>query len=740
MKLINGLSYRLLFWIMLFSFFFTLASTGAQLYFDYSTDRKDLDHSLNQIIESDLPSLTLAVWTFNESQLTAILQGIIKQRDISYVEVSGAGELNAQLGNPNVDLKIERIYPLNFQDEDKVINIGTLRVVATLDEIIAQIYDKALLILVSQGIKIFAMSLCILFLINGLIVRHLRAMGQWADSMDITKLDQPLVIARNQGKKPDDIDHVVDSINQMRVSINHRINEISSIFEALPDLYFRINKEGVILDYHASRHYMTELPTEYFLNKKIQEVMPKEYHSITAEKIQHQNKSVNLSDNPNEVAQDNALNDIQCWEYKMHIGGTEKFFEARLMNLPESDNLILIARDITEQKVAAQALKDSEDVLIHAQRLDSLGKLTGGIAHDFNNMLSIILGFTGLALHHCDQEDQTMADYLEQVEITGKRAQELIAQMLIFSRGDKSNDKPLQLQSRLRIDLTMLRAVIPTSIKINTDFEENLPRVLMDPVQLDQLLMNLCINARDAMEGEGNITIKLSRFEAKQGQCTACRKQIDGDWVELSVADSGSGISQDVLDQVFDPYYTTKDVGKGTGMGMAVVHGIMHNHGGHILVETEPGKGSTFRLLFPAITGQVEDDHEVDQPLAETPMGNGERILVVDDEPLLSRFLKNLLATHGYEVQALTSSKQALDLFKEKPDEFALVITDQTMPGMTGMELIEAIRNIHPNIPVILNSGFNDNIDTKTITEMGIQYLDKPFSIPSMLHAIRKLL
>ncbi|MCP4128665.1 MAG: response regulator, partial [Gammaproteobacteria bacterium] len=362
-------------------------------------------------------------------------------------------------------------------------------------------------------------------------------------------------------------------------------------------------------------------------------------------------------------------------------------------------------------------------------------------AHDFNNILGIILGYSELAMaRSTSRGDAKQAKQLELVLKASERAKGLVAKMLAFSRSEASNDKPLLLQSILMEDIKMLRSTLPSSIQISTEIDENLPAILMDPVQLNQLLMNLCVNARDAMEGKGNINIRLAWSREMEGECVACRKRIEGDWVELSITDTGSGIKPDVLDRIFDPFYTTKDVGKGTGMGLSVIHGILRNHGGHVLVETEIGKGSTFRLLFPPAIEEIAKTPGVDRSSEKLPHGRGEHVLVLDDEQDLGEYLGDLLESYGFRVTVLTSSKEALELFKEKPDEFAILITDQTMPGMTGVALVNAIREIRPNMPSILNTGFSDDIDAETATGMGIGYLEKPVMANSLLQKIDELI
>ncbi len=403
--------------------------------------------------------------------------------------------------------------------------------------------------------------------------------------------------------------------------------------------------------------------------------------------------------------------------------------------------ILAIARDITARKQAEVEQARLQRELQQAQKMEALGQLTGGIAHDFNNILGIIMGNTELALSYCVSDGQSkLTRYLERIEKSGKRAKNLVAQMMAFSRSEASGEKPLQLQPLVKGDIKMLCSTLPTSIEIQTVIEEGLPDVLMDQTQLNQILMNLCINARDAMEGKGSLTIRLGWARELDTECATCHKQLEGDWVELSATDTGSGIRPEVLKYIFDPFYTTKEVGKGTGMGMAVIHGIMRSHGGHILVETELGKGATFRLLFPPVVEETTETPGADQSTAELPQGHREQILVVDDEPDLAEFIGDLLESYGYRAMVLTSSKKALELFQEKPDEFALVITDQTMPGITGVALVKAICKVRPDIPVILNTGFSEDIDAELAARMGIRYLEKPVRAKRLIQVAGELL
>jgi len=401
------------------------------------------------------------------------------------------------------------------------------------------------------------------------------------------------------------------------------------------------------------------------------------------------------------------------------------------------DRIRLVINDISQHKQAEAEQAHLQRELQQAQKMEALGQLTGGIAHDFNNILGIIIGHSTLVRDRCISiGEEQLAERLKRVLQASERAKNMVAQLLSFTRGKACDDQPVQLQNLLREDLGLLISALPASIEIGTEIAEGLPDVLMDAVQFNQLLMNLCTNARDAMHKDAHITIKLGLARKLEVECTTCNRWIKGDWVELSVTDTGSGIKQDVLERMFNPFFTTKEVGKGTGMGLPVIHGIMRNHGGHILVETKLGEGSTFRLLFPPVVDKANETTVTEQSSVEPPHGHGEKVLVLNDEHDLGECLGDILETYGYLATVMTNGTEALEFLKGNPNTFDIVITDQTMPEITGLEFIKAMREIHPNIPVILNAGYSDDINAETSVEMGIGFLENPVTAKRLLQAV----
>ena len=404
-------------------------------------------------------------------------------------------------------------------------------------------------------------------------------------------------------------------------------------------------------------------------------------------------------------------------------------------------NYVGIFSDITSIKQSATDRERLQRELNQTHKMEALGQLSSGIAHDFNNILGIIMGFLEISLYrYGDVLPEKMVSYLENVRKASLRAKDLVAQMLTFSRLDTGVEQPLKFAPLLEENVKMLSSILPSSINIELTCEEDLPVILMDPTKLQQLLMNLCINAKDAMEGVGTILIHLGWHRDVSTECACCHKAIKGDWLELLVSDTGSGMTPETQDRLFEPFFTTKEVGKGTGMGMSVLHGIITNHGGHTLVETELGKGSTFRLLFQPTVEQMPETAEADKLHVERSLNTIKEILILDDEPLLAEYLAEILALKGIKTTIKTGSQEALRLFEEDSDRFDLLITDQTMPELTGVELIKQLRKIRPDFPVILCSGYNKEIIQDNAGGTGIRYLEKPVDSKRLVSSIGELL
>ena len=400
-----------------------------------------------------------------------------------------------------------------------------------------------------------------------------------------------------------------------------------------------------------------------------------------------------------------------------------------------------ITENVTERKRAEEALLESETQLHQSQKMEAIGQLTGGIAHDFNNILGIIIGYVALAKKQSRiTKDTKQSNYLNYIDDATIRAANLVSKMLSFTRKDEKTAKPVYLQSLLKAENRVLFSALPSSIKINTTIDETLPNVLLGITEFDQLLVNLVTNAGDAMNHSGVIDMRLGWSSIDSAFCSSCLKHIDKNWIELSVTDSGTGIESDLLTRIFDPFHTSKDVGKGTGLGLSVTHGIMHAHAGHILVESKVGIGTTFRLLFPPYNKEHAEIITTEDEVTPQVSIKSQEILIVDDEISLIELMGEYLENYGYKATTVSSSIKALELFKEQPDKFSLVITDQTMPELTGGELIEKIREIRPDLPVILNSGYSEYMNAEKAEKLNIVFQEKPVQLDKIIHLVNELL
>jgi PAS domain S-box-containing protein len=392
--------------------------------------------------------------------------------------------------------------------------------------------------------------------------------------------------------------------------------------------------------------------------------------------------------------------------------------------------------DLTKTKRAEEEKKKLEIQLQQAQKMEAIGALAGGIAHDFNNILSAIIGYTELA--RLNGGVSTIENELNQVLIAANRAKDLVKQILAFSRQTDEERMPVSVGMVVKEAIKFLRATIPTTIEIKSRIDKNSGAVLANSVELHQIIMNLCTNAVHAIGDRGGVLeVEVRNAEIEHAQINNFVELEMGSYVLVSVKDTGYGMTPDVIKRIFDPYFTTKEKGVGTGLGLAVVHGIVKKSGGAIQVESEPGKWTIFYIYLPRINMTLPIKAAQRKPIE----GGPERILFVDDEKMLVDIGEQALQRLGYHVVSRTSSIEALELFKAKPDYFDLVITDQTMPGMTGDALARELLRIRPNLPVIICTGYSQTIDHERAKKIGIKALvEKPMLMDEIAAAVRKVL
>lgn len=396
----------------------------------------------------------------------------------------------------------------------------------------------------------------------------------------------------------------------------------------------------------------------------------------------------------------------------------------------EAIGLVMNMKDITESKKLEKQLQQ-------AQKMESIGTLAGGIAHDFNNILLTIFGYLEMAKDEIDENNPAYSD-IEYAFDGAKRARDLVKQILTFSRQSDHELKPLKTQLIIKEALKLLRSSIPTTISITQNICNDCGLIMADPTHIHQIIMNLCTNAFHAMEiSGGKLRVELEELFISEKDAIDQDMKPDN-YICLTVADTGHGMKQEVLDRIFEPFYTTKEKGKGTGLGLSVIHGIVSDYNGYINIESKIGVGTEFKIYFPVIEhANIKTEEKQDIPLLK----GKEHILLVDDETLILQLQRKLLEQLGYRVAVQNNSVSALELFKSNPEKFDLIITDMTMPDMTGDVLAEKVIEIRKDIPIIMCTGYNEHISEEDAIKKGIRgFLLKPFEINKLSQKIRDVL
>ncbi|MFA6499967.1 MAG: response regulator [Desulfurivibrionaceae bacterium] len=434
---------------------------------------------------------------------------------------------------------------------------------------------------------------------------------------------------------------------------------------------------------------------------------------------------------------------ISLRDEKQKALGVLNIFSTRQMlpagRLPEIMEIVAVkaAAEIVRLREEEER-RGLEAQLRQAQKMEAIGTLAGGIAHDFNNILAAILGYTELAKQKMIPEsdpDHCLAEVLKATY----RAKDLVQQILAFSRKGEQTMKPLRIQFVVKEALKLLRASIPSSIDVQQRIGADCGFVLADPTRIHQIILNLCTNASHAMEAKGGTLSVLLENTALEEEEAQAQGLAAGDYVLLVVSDTGEGMGQEVLARIFEPYFTTKEQGKGAGMGLAIVHGLVKGAGGKISVASSIGQGTTFRIFFPQVRDSVGQDAP-HQCAVSSGRGN-ERIFVIDDEQAIVAMEKLALEQLGYQVQIFTDSEDALAVFRADPAACDLVVTDQTMPHLSGMDLAKAFLAIRPDLPIILSTGYSSQASEEDSLKLGIRrFIMKPMNIAELAAAIREIL
>ncbi|MDH5545649.1 MAG: PAS domain-containing protein [Gammaproteobacteria bacterium] len=519
------------------------------------------------------------------------------------------------------------------------------------------------------------------------------------------------------------------ALNETKRQLTATLEHITNLTETIPDILYQIDKDGKLISWNRKLQEITGYGPVELAQKNLIDILENDEENWAEQRLHAVFTSGESDDRFNIVNTDNE-------KLPFH-------FRSRIFH--DADGNVVgatgIARYLGDELRAKREYEQVQHQLQQAQKMEAVGQLTGGIAHDFNNILTIIIGYIGLMQDEGNNIKPPMRSYLDEIYHAAYRARDLVSQLLTFSRTDTLERELLSIDPILKELTRMIRATIPSSIDIRVRTHDEGKLLNGNPVQLHQCITNLVINARDAIEEQGTINIETHIANNVQGVCNSCHESFEGNYISLTVADTGGGIPRSLSERIFDPFFTTKPLGKGTGMGLPMVHGIVHKHNGHIRL-TSDGEGTQFEILLPYeenhSTKKIRLVHSKDEKV--TSSGKNRHILLVDDELSITHFMQELLNLKGYQVTTFNSSLEALSYYESHTRDFDVVITDQTMPRLTGKQLIQRLLAINPGQKIILCSGYSEEIDESKALEVGAYcYLNKPIENEQLIKKLEEL-
>jgi len=738
---------RVLLLILIFSGIVTLMITAIQINFEYEKDIHALDDQFKRIEAISINPLAQSLWFMNEDSIKLQLDGILNLRDIEYLELVGKGNIFITNGKKVSKHTTERILSLTHKNDSGESIIGKLTVVASKTAIYSRLFDRLITILVSQSIIIFLLSIFIFLIVHHLVIKHLSFISNYLKGIDIEKPHSKIALKRKTRRVKDELDQVVISTNEMiqrqkdsyrkiEQVVKKRTAELTQKNEQLrkerqkAQKYLDvagvmlvalntsgeialINKQGCKLLKTSETEAIGKNWFDHFLPKRKVDEVKGVFEQLMSGNI----KPVEKYENP--VRTSHGDERIVAFNNTLLIGSNNRI-----------EGVLFSGEDISDRKRLESQLQQS-------QKMEAIGTLAGGIAHDFNNILAVILGNAELAADDIPPGNPA-GKSLKAIHQASIRAKDMVRQLLAFSRKSDEETRLLNMTPIVKESMKMLRSAVPTSVEFKQHISGDVCNILGDAAQINQIMMNLVTNASHAMSQEGGLLeVTLEKIMLQEEKTCFDWVLTPGPYVRLKVRDTGEGIEPEIMARIFEPYFTTKEVGKGTGMGLSVIHGIMKRHNGGIRVESELGEGTVFEIYFPALEKTIEEEKEPDEEIE----GGSERILFVDDEESMVNLNQQRLERLGYNVIPKTDPLEALEFFRTNPDQIDLIISDMTMPHMTGDKLAQEIRNIRSDMPIIICTGYSERMSENIAQEIGIRkYIEKPIEMANLARSVREVL
>lgn len=726
---------RLILWIVGFSVAVTLLSTAIQLYIDYRTELNIIDQRFIEVEKNRLNNLTYNIWVLDDEQIRVFLTGLVNSPYFEYVSITDEDKIRWVQGAIKSQKTVEREIKLSLTNDGQIFELGTIRIVAGLNSVFENLQSRALIILGSNAIVISLIAGFFLFVFQYQISRHLLTLSNYARNVKLESDHPQLSLTRNRsGDRPDELDDVVSALNLMRQNIETSYSALREseqynrmLFEQSPIGLALTRQDGTFVDANPAFKLIVGYSSAELSSLSIWAITPAQWQAQEKTRLEGINSSITPSLYEREIInKDGNVVPVQFAYHSLERAG-QRFTGISI-------------EDISARKTSELALAKSEEQLRQSEKMRAVGELTGGVAHDFNNLLAIVLGNAELLEERLpvDSPDQP---FLKTLISAALRGAELTQQLLAFSRKQMLNPKVTDLSELVGKMAGMLTRVLGEDIKVKTVFEGKMWRCNVDQGQLENAVLNLAINARDAINsanaGEGKLTIEIVNATVETGMSRSQEEVAPGEYVTLAISDNGTGIPAEILDRIFEPFFTTKQVGEGTGLGLSMIYGFVKQSGGHVIVYSEENIGTTVKLFLPRA---LDDCSGKDEEMTDQTLKTGtETILVLEDDPDVRELTVLQLKSLGYNVLQAHDGNSALDVLNREPG-IDLLLSDVVLPGgLRGPEVAVKARETKPTLNVLFMSGYTQNA-LESHTELGeaALLLNKPFRKKDLAEKVRE--